>query len=113
MNFEYWAELAASDPQRFAVERKQALTAAALEAPEHLRASLLDLVAALTSESSGSPLQDAVNAQNLMLRSLAQLQEAFSQLLQATQQVKPDTPLYSFMAFEVRDIPEQGSQVHK
>ncbi|HAT68705.1 MAG: hypothetical protein A2481_00170 [Candidatus Yonathbacteria bacterium RIFOXYC2_FULL_47_9] len=67
--FNYWSNLAKTDPERFEKERKEAIEAVILEAPEHLHQRLRGLQWQIDMERSraSDPLSACVRLNKMMV----------------------------------------------
>lgn len=83
-DFDHWKNLAAASPAEFETARRAALMELVTSAPATQQAGLKALVDTLCAPQAGSPLEKAVHAQNLMLESMAYLQESLGDLVRAS-----------------------------
>ncbi len=82
-NFDEWARLAQTDPAAFETKRREALLAMVEQGPQDKREAGLRLVEQLCAQTTDTPLERAVLAQNLMVGQLVRLQGALADLVGA------------------------------
>lgn len=80
LNFDHWSNLAATNPAEFEKQKKAALMALVDKAPASQKPSLEALVTSLCAPTTGTTMEKVVHAQNMMMESLVQLQDALTEL---------------------------------
>ena len=83
-DFDYWKNLAALSPVEFEQQRRMALQEVRNSSPAVHQPALTTLLETLCTAQQGTPMERAINAQTLMLESLADLKAAWESLVEAT-----------------------------